>query len=469
MSFCGQKRSYSQQNLVSDLITHIALQDRMAEGVPPGQSDESTVRRLWWAALETLQADILLPMEPAKGLWLASPLPALYEPRLLDRLKGWVWAPDELESLHVPSNSLLPPSRVRSIKDINNLVGGYQRFPLLKDDGHDPLLLIITPEVQVALALQGQPGCRQLLMRSDPETLTDLLRMLDLRLDKEDQVRASELRQALGELGDLQSDHGLEKLFWPRLSERLAEMAPSLTLQPIPDKTSVAKSVNENSSELTLLEALTHEVRTPLATIRTFIRSLLRRKDLPEIVISRLKQIDVECTEQIDRFGLIFNAAELERQPSQTSSLASTDLGGMLELLHPVWSQQLERRGVQIHLDITPDLPQVLSDAERLEPMLGGLIDRSSRGLPTGGSLSLELRAAGPRLKLEIHIKAPAADVKGSTCSEVNSDLGPVLSWNPSTGSLQLSQAATQRLLARLGGRLARRRDSGLTVFFPIA
>ena len=27
---------------------------------------------------------------------------------------------------------------------------------------------------------------------------------------------------------------------------------------------------------------MTHEVRTPLATIRTLIRSLLRRKDLPD-------------------------------------------------------------------------------------------------------------------------------------------------------------------------------------------
>ncbi len=454
---------------MSDLITHIALQNRMAQGVPPGKVDESTVRRLWWAALETLQADILLPMEPTQGLWLASPLPALYEPRLLDRLQGWVWAPDELETLHAPYSSLLPPSRVKSLKDINNIGGGYQRFPLRNDDGHDPLLLIITPEVQVALALQGEPGCRQLLMRSDPETLTDLMKMLDLRLDQEDQAKASELRKALAQLGELNSDHVLEKLFWPRLSERLAEMAPSLTLQPIPDKIFVAKSANESSSELTLLEALTHEVRTPLATIRTLIRSLLRRNDLPETVISRLQQIDVECTEQIDRFGLIFNAVEMQRKPLETSRLARTDLGNILELLHPAWNVQLERRGVHLLLDITPDLPQVLSDPERLEQMLGGLIDRSSRGLSRGGTLSLLLRPAGPRLKLQILREDPNAEKLDFSEALDNSELGPVLSWNPNTGSLQLSQAATRRLLASLGGRLTNRRDSGLTVFFPVA
>ena len=32
-------------------------------------------------------------------------------------------------------------------------------------------------------------------------------------------------------------------------------------------------------------------------------------------------------------------------------------------------------------------------------------------------------------------------------------DVGTVLSWDPSTGSLQLSQDATRRLMASLGGR----------------
>jgi BRCT domain type II-containing protein len=46
--------------------------------------------------------------------------------------------------------------------------------------------------------------------------------------------------------------------------------------------------------------------------------------------------------------------------------------------------------------------------------------------------------------------------------------VGPVLSWNPTTGSLQLSRQATQRLFHRLGGRLTERNGSGLTVFFPV-
>ncbi len=447
------------------------IQQRMAQGVPQGTIDENIVRRLWWAALETLQEDIFNQMSFSKGLWLASPLPALYQSKLLDQLQGWVWAPDELETLQWPQTGLLPSTNVDSINDKNaSVLGRFRRLPLREGDGQDPLLIIITPEVQVALALEGKPDQRNLLFRSDQETFRELLKMLDQRLLHESPENSLELRNALADLGQLQSNSSLEKVFWPLLSQKLASSAPSIELHPLPDRNfSQQQKTSQAISEITLLEALTHEVRTPLATIRTLIRSILRQKDLSEIVINRLNQIDSECNEQIDRFGLIFNAAELQRQKPEESRLASTNLGRMLKMLHPSWKQQLSRRGIKLNIDITPDLPEVLSDSEKLESILGGLIDRTSRGLQPGGVLSLELRPAGPRLKLQIFSEVSSEQDNYSSPHLGNADIGPVLSWNSNTGSLQLSRIATQRLLASLGGRLAHRRDSALTVFFPIA
>ena len=71
-------------------------------------------------------------------------------------------------------------------------------------------------------------------------------------------------------------------------------------------------------------------------------------------------------------------------------------------------------------------------------------------------------------IRIQIISKTSNSQETYSTGIESNADLGPVLSWNPTTGSLQLSQDATQMLLASLGGRLTRR-NGGLTVFFPIA
>ena len=445
-----------------------ALQKRMAEGVPHVSCSESSVRRMWWAALDTLQSEILLPMNLTRGLWLSSPLPALYEPKLLKKFQGWVWAPKDLLNLKNPSIGMLPPSQSLSA-DFHNDGSGYERLTLLEEDGNDPLLIVITPEIQIALALEGTSLERKLLMRSDPETLSDLLTLLDNRLNSENIEQANNLRKALGELGQLKTNEDLSKVFWPLLSQRLADVAPSLNIQTLPDNFSNENQSTSKNSEISLLEALTHEIRTPLATIRTLIRSLLRKQDLSKVVETRLKQIDIECTEQIDRFGLIFNAVELERSKPEQTNLALTDLGKMLTMLHPVWSNQLERKGLRLILDITPDLPKVLSDSEGLELMLTGLIDRNSRGLQSGGELTLKLRPAGHRLKLQI-----LTELSTTTHSEIsedvsNEEIGPVLSWNPATGNLQLSQAATQRLLKSLGGRLTNRRDKGITIFFPVS
>lgn len=199
------------------------------------------------------------------------------------------------------------------------------------------------------------------------------------------------------------------------------------------------------------------------------IRSLLRRSDLTDLVRKRLHQIDGECSEQIDRFGLIFLAAELQREPARGApahALARTDLSQLLGQLEAGWQQQLQRRGLNLELQLTPDLPPVLSDPARLETVLGGLMDRFSRGLPAGAVVHLSLQPAGARLKLRLSAAALASNEEGP---ELQERVGPVLSWNPGTGSLQLSRQATQRLFHSLGGRLAERSGNDLTVFFPVA
>jgi signal transduction histidine kinase len=448
------------------------LRRRLAEGVPPGRGDEDSVRRQWWAALATLQEDFLLPLQPLHGVWLASPLPALYEPELVRQLRGWVWAPAEIGALLQPAPALLPGAApTRATQPGTEGGTGFERLPLRPDDGTDPFLLVITRRLQLALALEGPPQERRLLVRFDPATLSAALRLLDERLEQAAGEAAGTLRETLRELGPLRSDDGLALKFWPRLGERLAAMAPSVTLQPLVH----GGGRPETSSELALLEALTHEVRTPLATIRTLIRSLLRRDDLPGVVRQRLEQIDSECSEQIDRFGLIFHAAELQRQPRGQQELARTDLAQLLLQLEELWQRQLGRRGLTLRLEIAEPLPPVLSDPNRLETMLGGLIDRFIRGLPAGGTVVIRLQPAGPRLKLQLSCADQPATDRDAVPAVVpperphSAAVGPVLSWNPLTGSLQLSRQATQRLFHSLGGRLTERAGSGLTVFFPVA
>ena len=83
------------------------------------------------------------------------------------------------------------------------------------------------------------------------------------------------------------------------------------------EATTSLKSTIENleSPDVELLQAIAHEVKTPLATIQTLTRLLLKRLNLnQELMRKHLQMIDTECTSQIERFNLIFRAAELENQ-----------------------------------------------------------------------------------------------------------------------------------------------------------
>ena len=91
---------------------------------------------------------------------------------------------------------------------------------------------------------------------------------------------------------------------------------------------------------------------------------------MDESMRNRLIQIDNECNEQIDRFGLIFNAAELvNNEISTLNQLAKINLSEIFNKLTPVWRKQLSRRGILFKIDIPNQLPQILSDSEKLELM----------------------------------------------------------------------------------------------------
>jgi signal transduction histidine kinase len=434
------------------------LRQQLSAPIPPGGGDEEGARRQWWAALAVLQ-ETLLETDCLNGIWLASPLPALYEPTLLQRFPGWVWTP--------PKGGGIRPELPGDQAAKENLSPKIWQLLLQEGDGTDPLLLLITADLQVALALHGEPHRRQLVVSFEQNLIAQLLQGLGGRLAQENPLAAQDLQQHLEKLGPLHSSLRGAELFWPRLAERLATAAPSITLMNLPPKNDGASF---GSDQLGLLEALAHEVRTPLATIRTLIRSLLKREDLPPLAQTRLSQIDAECSEQIDRFGLIFYAAEAQRQPRAERLLARTDLAALLLQLQPNWANQLRRRELQLELKIQANLPAVMSDPALLEKMLAGLMDRFSRSLRAGAKVKVELQAAGEKLKLRFSGGQNFEEsCDGLSEQTAEAKVGAVLTWDPATGSLQLSPHATQQLFASLGGRFTERRGSSFTLYLPVA
>lgn len=229
--------------------------------------------------------------------------------------------------------------------------------------------------------------------------------------------------------------------------------------------------------DVELLQAFAHEVRTPLTTIRTMTRLLLKRRDLPVNVMSRLEIIDHECTEQIDRMELLFKAAELETSNSGKSPNTHLTAMSLDQVLHqsiPRWQQAAERRNLTLDVVLPQQLPTVVSNPMMLDRVLTGLMENFTRSLPAGSHIQVQVIPAGDQLKLQLSPHTHCKDTNKTAVPAtppIRKALGQLLMFQPETGTISLNIAATKHLFQAIGGKLIVRQrphyGEVLTIFYP--
>ena len=221
--------------------------------------------------------------------------------------------------------------------------------------------------------------------------------------------------------------------------------------------------------EVDIIKAITHEVRTPLTTIRMLVRSLKRRKDISAEVKTRLDRVDAECTEQIERFNLIFEAAQLDSYPIM---LEATQIEEILSDGFMRWQEHAGRRQISLEMILPTEIPAILSNALLLSQVLNGLVDRLVRSFPPDSHIQLILTSAGEYLKLQFQSQVTR---QGGGDLPLLKAVGQWLMLQPETGTLSLSLPTTKTLLKALGGKLTVRMHSTsaaydgeiLTIFLP--
>jgi signal transduction histidine kinase len=221
--------------------------------------------------------------------------------------------------------------------------------------------------------------------------------------------------------------------------------------------------------EVDIIKAITHEVRTPLTTIRMLVRSLKRRKDISAEVKTRLDRVDAECTEQIERFNLIFEAAQLDTYPIM---LEATQIEEILSDGFMRWQEHAGRRQISLEMILPTEIPAISSNALLLSQVLNGLVDRLVRSFPPDSHIQLILTSAGEYLKLQFQSQVTR---QGGGDLPLLKAVGQWLMLQPETGTLSLSLPTTKTLLKALGGKLTVRMHSSsaaydgeiLTIFLP--
>lgn len=185
--------------------------------------------------------------------------------------------------------------------------------------------------------------------------------------------------------------------------QRVAVSGPTEVRALAEDVNSMADSVETSQRALReFLANVSHELRTPLTSIRGFSQAMLDGTlDTPEERARAARVIDMESRRLLHLVGELLDLSRIE-SGQQAMQLADVRASELMAHVRDVFSIRAEENGVDLQIE-TPDDLSVIADFDRIEQVLGNLLDNAFRHTPKGGCVEAGVRSAG-RDFAEFHV-----------------------------------------------------------------
>ncbi|HEU4389270.1 MAG TPA: ATP-binding protein, partial [Blastocatellia bacterium] len=246
----------------------------------------------------------------------------------------------------------------------------------------------------------------------------------------------------------------------------------------------MASGIEEREKRLTELDRLksdfvgsvSHEMRTPLTTIKTLTRVLLRGNVTESDRREFLNTIMTECDRQID---LILNLLDLSRIEAGTFNIALSrvEVADIVESCVKAERVNAEARGHGLFVKVPESVPAVLADGAALRRVLCGLVQNAIKYTADGGRIILETATDDDKVTIRVsdngpgileedipHIfdkfyrGHPAHEEEGRTESDSNLDV-------PGVG---LGLYLARIVVEEIGGRITVESDPGVGSTFTV-
>ncbi len=191
---------------------------------------------------------------------------------------------------------------------------------------------------------------------------------------------------------------------------------PEEGLEEVQAITHATNQLQERRQELEatrqqMLSNLIHELGRPLGSIRTAVHALQAgAADQPELRANLFKGM----TERIDRMGRLLDDLSLTYRSIRPSELdlRPTDLCDWLATLVPLWEQTALQKGLHWSATISPNLPLITTDPDRLAQALSNLVNNAIKFTPAGQSVTLTVSQNGEEIVLEVLDTGPGIAVE---------------------------------------------------------
>jgi two-component system sensor histidine kinase KdpD len=178
------------------------------------------------------------------------------------------------------------------------------------------------------------------------------------------------------------------------------QLALALESQELRAEAAMARGLAEaNELRTALLAGVSHDLRTPLASIKAAATSLLQQDVVwtPEAEKELLTTID----EEADRLNnLIGNLLDMSRIQTGSLQLTMRPLG--LDEVVPRALDGLGERAGDVVLDVPESLPRVNADAQLLERAVANVLSNALAHSPEGRKVRVEAGVVGGRVDLRV-------------------------------------------------------------------
>lgn len=179
-----------------------------------------------------------------------------------------------------------------------------------------------------------------------------------------------------------------------RMTQRIAAQWRELTVQ--------------DQQRRELFANISHDLRTPLTSLHGYLETLLLKADtLSAEDRRRYLEIALGQSSKVGRLAQeLFELARLEYGVVKPD-MESFALADLVQDVFQKFELAAESRGLSLLPDIAPGLPVVTADLGMIERVLTNLLDNAIRHTPTGGVITVQLRARGTAVQVEISDTGP--------------------------------------------------------------
>jgi signal transduction histidine kinase len=186
--------------------------------------------------------------------------------------------------------------------------------------------------------------------------------------------------------------------------ERVPVSGPSEVQALARDVNTMADSVEASQTALReFLANVSHELKTPLTSIRGFSQAMLDGTlETPEERTRAARVIDTESRRLLHLVGELLDLSRIE-SGQQQMALEPVRLGELLAHIGDVFGLRAEEAGVALVIAAAEDV-MVNADFDRIEQVLGNLVDNAMRHSSRGGRIEIGTRPGGRRF-VELYVR----------------------------------------------------------------